>query len=238
MTTTPSTLIGIFFLQGFKLEHTSTMKVNCNNFFFNFYHIILLGEGGACSCEEHGRKNGKGHYSSSRQALFAEFSNSSPGRCRVRKTPYSLPRPPTDTQRPSRAPGPPFLVKDPVEGAGTRWTPQPRGPGQFRENPTGSPGRGGGVHRWPTARAGRATRARARGSPGRKAGPPASSLRRQRGARRAGGTRAEGKGAGPRPPLPSLQSFSQLHIHSALPVGVGAAPSRPGRPPAPGGRNC
>ena len=28
----------------------------------------------------------------------------------------------------------------------------------------------------------------------------------------------------------------KLHIHSALPVGVGAAPSRPGRPPAPSGR--
>lgn len=191
-----------------------------------------MGGGGACSCEEHGRKKGKGHHSSSRQAPFAEFSNSSPGRCRVRKTPYSLPRAPTDTQRPSRAPGPPFPVKDPVEGAGAGWTSQPRGPGQVRENPTGSPSEVG-VHRWATARA---MRARARGSPGRGPGPPASSLRRQRRARRAAGTRAEGRGAGPRPPLPSLQSFSQLHIHSALPVGVGAAPSRPGRPPAPGGR--
>ncbi|XP_053061540.1 collagen alpha-1(I) chain-like [Acinonyx jubatus] len=69
--------------------------------------------------------------------------------------------------------------------------------------------------------------------------PLASSRRRPRGAsgaRGAGGTRAEGRGAGPRPPLPSSQSFSQLHIYSALPVGVSASPSRLGRPPAPGGR--
>lgn len=79
-------------------------------------------------------------------------------------------------------------------------------------------------------------RARARGPDRRTARPPQPPPPAP-GAEPPGRGRKAG-GRGPRPPLPSLQSFSQLHIHSrALPVGGGRrAPRGPAGRPPPGGR--
>lgn len=149
------------------------------------------------------------------------------------RLPHGLPRGTTDTRRPSRTPGPPFLVKESVEGAGARWAPQPRGPGQVRETAQEAPGAP------PVALAGRAGGAeRSAQGPGPRSSP-ASSLCRQRRARWGPGgpvgrgRKARGRTRGRRFP-PS--KVSRSCVHSALPVGVGAAPSWAGRPPARSGR--
>lgn len=145
------------------------------------------------------------------------------------RLPHGLPRGTTDTRRPSRTPGPPFLVKESVEGAGARWATQPRGPGQVRETAQEAPGAP------PVALAGWAGGALngARGDLGHGARPPPASAASagRAGGRGGRGARAEGKGADRGRRFPPSK-VSRSCVHSALPVGVGAAPSRAGRPAA------